>query len=192
MTKTNKIGFVGGKKIPIIERFEYGYYAGAQLANPSVEILPSKYTDDWNNADVAKIAAGFLYSDGADIVFHAAGRAGLGVIEAAKEHKKYAIGVDSDQDGIAPGTVLTSMIKRVDNAVYQTISDAVNGTFTAGVKVQGLATDGVGYSDLVHTREAIGAENIEKLEKIKQQIIDGHILVPASAEEWRKMQAANP
>lgn len=192
MTKTNKIGFVGGKKLPVIERFQYGYYAGAQLANPSIEILPAKFTDDWNNADVAKIAAGFLYSDGADVVFHAAGRAGLGVIDAAKENKKFAIGVDSDQDGIAPGYVLTSMIKRVDNAVYQTISDAVSGKFSGGIKVYGLASDGVGYSDLTHTKDIIGIDNIERLERVKQDIVDGKVTVPSTPEEWAKLQAAKP
>jgi basic membrane protein A len=190
MTKTNKIGFVGGQEIPLIKKFEYGYLAGATAANPSVVVLPSKYTGDWDNIDTGKANASVLYGSGADIVYHAAGRAGLGVIREAAQRKKYAIGVDSDQDGVEPGYVLTSMIKRVDNAVFQTISDLANDNFTSGAVTYDLAAGGVGYSDLTHTREAIGEENVAKLEAVKQHIIDGAIKVPASQEEWEAMKPA--
>jgi basic membrane protein A len=190
MTKTNKIGFVGGQVSDLIKKFEYGYLAGATAANPRVVMLPSKYTGDWDNIDVGKANASVLYGSGADIVYHAAGRAGLGVLREAAQRKKYAIGVDSDQDGVEPGFVLTSMIKRVDFAVFETISDLANDKFTAGAVTHDLASGGIGYSDLTYTREAIGEENIAKLEAVKQQIIDGAIKVPTTQEEWEAMKPA--
>src|SRR5208283_216687 len=102
----------------------------ARAANPKVQLLPPKFTGDWDNIDTAKTAAATLYGEGADIVYHAAGRAGMGVIKAAQEHKLYAIGVDSDQDALAPGVVLTSMVKHVDLAVFQTIKDLKENKFT--------------------------------------------------------------
>ncbi len=192
MTKTNKIGFIGGMNIPLIKKFEYGYLAGAKLANPAVELVTPLYTGDWDNIDTAKSSAGVIYSKGADIIYHAAGRAGLGVIRAAKDQGKFAIGVDSDQDSVEPGSVLTSMIKRVDVSVFQTISDLKNGNFTAGSTVYDLKSDGVGYSDLTHTRDLIGADKIARLEEVKRHIIDGHVMVPSSKEDWDKIQAAEP
>lgn len=192
MTKTGKIGFIGGMDIPLIKKFEYGYLAGAKLANPSVEMVAPLYTGDWDNIDTAKSSAGIIYSKGADIIYHAAGRAGLGVIRAAKEKGKFAIGVDSDQDDVEPGSVLTSMIKRVDVAVFQTISDLKDGRFTAGSEIYDLKSDGVGYSPLTYTKDIIGADNVAKVEVVKKQIIDGLLLVPASEDEYRKLQAATP
>ncbi|MFN8220772.1 MAG: BMP family ABC transporter substrate-binding protein [Fimbriimonadales bacterium] len=184
MTKTNKIGFVGGMEIPLIKRFQCGYEAGAKTANPACVLLPPKYTGDWNNNDLAKTAATVLFTEGgADIVYHAAGRAGLGVIAAAGEQKKYAIGVDSDQDYLAEGFVLTSMIKRVDEAVYQTIKDLQGGSFAAGEKVYDLAANGVGLSDMKFTKDKIGADNLKKLDEIKAKIVSGEIKVPAKPED---------
>jgi basic membrane protein A len=196
MTKSGRIGFVGGEDIALIHKFEYGYYAGALTANPNVTVLPSKYTGDWDNIDVAKQSANFLFSDGADIVYHAAGRAGLGVIRAAKERGKLAIGVDSDQDDIEPGFVLTSMIKRVDVAVFSTIKDLKEGKFTSGSQVFDLKTEGVGTSEFTQTREMIGPENIAKLDEVKQRIINGDIVVPSTKEQFdayrQAVSAAQP
>ncbi len=178
MTKTNKIGFVGGMKLPLIEKFEYGYAAGAKAANPAVTLLPSKYVGSWDNVDSAKTAATLLYGDGADIVYHAAGLAGVGVIRAAQESGKYAIGVDKDQDAIAEGFVLTSMVKRVDEAVYQTIKDLQDGKWSAGDKIYDLKAGGVGTSPMTFTKDKIGAANLAKLDEVKQQIMDGKIQVP--------------
>jgi len=111
-TKTGKVGFVGGEELDLIKKFYVGFEAGAITANPNVQVLPAKYVGDWDNVDIAHAEALQLFGSGADIVYHAAGRAGLGVITAAKEQGKYAIGVDSDQDDVAPGTVLTSMVKQ--------------------------------------------------------------------------------
>jgi len=183
MTKSNKIGFVGGMQIPLIAKFAAGYAAGAKTANPSVEVLPEKYTGSWDNLDVGKVSAIALFNSGADIVYHAAGRAGLGVIGAAKEQNKYAIGVDSDQDDIEPGRVLTSMIKRVDEAVYSTIADMKNGAFSKGEKVYDLKSNGVGLSEMKHTKDAVGEANLAKVAEVAEKIKSGEIRVPTSPDE---------
>ncbi|MBL8039818.1 MAG: BMP family ABC transporter substrate-binding protein [Chthonomonas sp.] len=184
MTKTNKIGFVGGMKIPLIAKFMYGYMAGAKTANKAVEILPEKFTDNWDDSQKGKAAAALLFGQGADIVYHAAGRAGLGVITAAKESGHFAIGVDSNQDDIAPGSVLTSMIKRVDEAVFSTISDVKNGAYSPGEKIYDLKVNGVGLSPLDHTKSVIGDANLAKIEEIKKKIIAGEIKVPAVEADY--------
>lgn len=183
MTRTGKIGFVGGMQLDLIEKFRVGYVAGARTANQYVEVLPPKYTGDWNNVDKAKASALLLFSQGADIVYHAAGRAGLGVIDAARERGRYAIGVDSDQDGVAPGRVLTSMIKRVDVAVFETIRDLKEGRFTGGTKVYDLKGDGVGISPLTYTKDEVGPERLAKLEEIRREIVSGSIVVPSTPAE---------
>ncbi len=179
MTKTNKIGFVGGMELPLIKKFQYGYAAGAKRANPNVVLLPPKYTQGWDNQDTARVAANLLFGQGADVVYHAAGRAGLGVIAAAKEKGKFAIGVDSDQDDIAPGTVLTSMIKRVDEGVFLTIRDVKDGKWSPGAVVYDLKAGGVGTSDFRHTREMIGDLNVERIDRVRQQIVEGKLQVPS-------------
>jgi basic membrane protein A len=183
MTKTNRIGFVGGMEIPLIVKFASGYAAGAKTANPSVEILPEKYTGSWDNLDVGKVSANSLFNSGADIVYHAAGRAGLGVISAAKESGKWAIGVDSDQDGLEPGSVLTSMVKRVDEAVFSTIKDVEQGAFSAGERVYDLKAGGVGLSPMTHTKDKIGPEKLAKVDAIAEKIKTGELKVPTTKEE---------
>ncbi len=183
MSKTHKLGFVGGMELPLIKKFQAGYEAGAKTANPIVEVLPAKYTGSWDNVDYAKVAAAGLINAGADIVYHAAGRAGLGVISAAKEKGVWAIGVDSDQDGIAEGSVLTSMIKRVDQAVYQTIKDLKDGAFTPGDKIYDLKAGGVGLSEMRFTKDKIGAENLAKVKEISDKISSGEIMVPKTPDE---------
>lgn len=176
-TKTGKVGFVGGKKIDLILKFEGGYKQGALAANPKVVVLPGKYTESWDDTQAGKENAKALFNDGADIVYHAAGRCGVGVIEAAKEMKKYAIGVDSDQDDVAPGSVLTSMIKHVDVAVYNTVKDVKDGKFDAGAKVYNLKSDGVGLSPMKNTKDIVGEATLKKVEEAKQDIISGKIKV---------------
>jgi len=178
MTQSNKIGFVGGMEIPLIKKFEAGYIAGAKTANPSLEVLPSKYTGNWTDAGLGKEVANGLYAAGADIVYHAAGRAGLGVFDAAAAAQKFAIGVDSDQDDIQKGLVLTSMIKHVDEAVYAAIKDIKDGKFTGGGVRYDLKSNLVGLSEMKFTKDKIGADNLKKIDDIKQQIIDGKIVVP--------------
>ncbi|MCX7799000.1 MAG: BMP family ABC transporter substrate-binding protein [Fimbriimonadales bacterium] len=189
VTRTKKIGFVGGMELDLIKKFFAGYAAGARTADPAVTILPAKYIGSWDNVDLAKTAAATLFGQGADIVYHAAGRAGQGVIDAAKQRGKYAIGVDSDQDALAPGFVLTSMIKRVDEAVFQTISDAVAGNFTAGSKVYDLKAKGVGLSPFTYTKDKIGSAVLQKVSEMEKRIAEGAIKVPASLDELRAYEA---
>ncbi|MCR4398999.1 MAG: BMP family ABC transporter substrate-binding protein [Firmicutes bacterium] len=183
-TKTNKIGFVGGMKIPLIEKFEAGYLAGAKYANPKVT-WKSEYIGTTGDAFKDPVRGQELTNAqlnwGADVVYHASGASGIGVIEAAASKKKFAIGVDADQTLTAKPEqqpyVLTSMLKRVDVAVYDTISLLVNGKFEGGYKIFGLADDGVGYAVNDINKELI--KDIEpKLEEIKKKIIAGEIKVP--------------
>ncbi len=183
VSKTGKIGFVGGKDTPLIKKFETGYVAGAKTANPAIDATGVKYTESWDDTGLGKASATVLFNGGCDIVYHAAGRCGLGVITAAQEQGKFAIGVDSDQDDQAKGFVLTSMVKHVDQAVYDTIKDVKDGKFTAGPQVFDLKSNGVGLTDFQYTKDKIGDANIKKVADIKQQIIDGKIVVPATPED---------
>lgn len=189
MTTSGKIGFVGGMDMPLITKFYCGYVAGAKTANGSVEVLPAKYTGNWDNVDSASVAANVLFNGGADVVYHAAGKAGLGVINAAQDHQKFAIGVDSDQDDLAKGFVLTSMIKRVDEAVFQTIKDLKDGKFNAGQKVYALKDGGVGLSEMTYTKDKIGQANLIAVKMIGDRIKAGDVKVPATQEELAKYVA---
>ncbi len=188
MTKTNMIGFVGGEDIPLIRKFETGYRAGAEEANHAVILMAPKFTGNWNNIDDASVAADLLFGQGADIVYHAAGRAGLGVIRSAAKHKKYAIGVDSDQDYLEPGHVLTSMVKRVDVAVFETVQDVIKGSFVGGEKVYDLAGGGVGLSEFKFTKDSIGAANLAKLDEVRGLIVSKAIRVPANMAEYKMFE----
>src|ERR1043165_1830364 len=155
-TKTNVLGFIGGMDIGLIHRFEGGYEEGAKAANPNVRVIQNYVgvTDAaWNNPGKGKEIALAQISKGADVIFTAAGNSGLGAFDAVEQAGKdasgrathFVIGVDSNQNGVKPGFVLTSMVKRVDNAVYQIVSDVVKGQFKGGFHVYGLPEDGVGY-----------------------------------------------
>jgi basic membrane protein A and related proteins len=189
-TKTNKVGFVGGMDIPLIHKFEVGYAAGLKAANPSAVLLAPKYSGGWDDVDKCKAAANILFGEGADIVYQAAGRGGTGVIVAAKEQGKYAIGVDNDQDHLAKGNVLTSMVKHVDDAVYQAIKDVADGKFTAGLKKYDVKSGLIGLSEMKYTKDKVGAQNLAKVKKVTEQVAKGEIKVPATEEELAKFQAA--
>lgn len=174
MSKTGTIGFVGGMENPLIKKFQVGYEQGAKYVNPKIKVL-SVYTtgpNPFNDPVRGKENAISEINQGADVVYHAAGGTGIGVIDAAKEKGVYAIGVDSDQDGVAPGTVLTSMIKRVDVAVYDTVKSVKDGDFKPGLTVYGVAENGVGMTDFKFTKEKIGAEKIAKLDEIAKKIAE--------------------
>jgi basic membrane protein A len=182
-TQSGKIGFVGGMEIPLIKKFEAGYVAGIKAVNPKAEPdVKRVYTGSFDNSSAGKRAALDLYNQGIDIIFHAAGSDGLGVIQAAKEQKKFAIGVDSDQAHLAPQNVLTSMIKQVDYAIYVATKEIVEKKFQAGDKALGLKEGGVGMApvtvDFPNKQAAL-----DKVEKLRQAIIDGKIKVPATLEE---------
>ena len=186
MTKTNKVGFVGGMKFPLIEKFEYGFKAGVKLANPDAEIL-AQYADSFTDAAKGKAIANQMYGKDADIVYHAAGGVGDGVIEAAKEQDKFAIGVDRDQNDLAPDNVITSAMKRVDNAIFNLTQTLVNGQFPGGSNVvYGLKEGGVDIAP--SSSKHVPAEILEEVEKIKAQIIAGEIIPPTNAEEFKNFK----
>ena len=191
ISKTNKVGFVGGMDIPLIHRFETGYAEGARYANPKVEVFKNYVgvTDGaWNNPGKGKELAKAQIERGADIVFQAAGNSGLGVFDAAEEASsvddggrpgsiKYAIGVDSNQNWVKPGFILTSMVKRVDVAVYNTVKELVEGRFNGGIHLFGLDNEGVGYALDEYNEKAIPPAVLEAVERAKQDIIAGRIKV---------------
>lgn len=184
-TETNKVGFIGGMKFPLIEKFEYGFRAGVKAANPEAEVFVN-YADSFEDAAKGKEIALVQNQKGADVIYHAAGGVGVGLIQAAEEKGFWAIGVDQDQSGLSPEHVLCSMVKRVDNAVYQTIDAVVNDTFEGGVTVFDLKADGVGYSD--------NAGNLSEdlkaaADKYADAIKEGKFAVPATADEFEAFEA---
>jgi basic membrane protein A len=183
VSKTKTIGFVGGENIPLIKKFEAGYRAGAKTADPNVKVLAS-YTGDWNDIAKGKSNAQLQFSNGADIVMQAAGKSGLGVIKAAEERGAgfYAIGVDLDQDGEAPGRVLTSVLKRLDNVVFDTVKRVQENQFQPGTQVYDLKAGGVGISDLKYTRQDIPADVLARLEKLTQLVAEGQVVPPTTVE----------
>lgn len=191
MSKTKKIGFVGGQEGDLIGKFEAGYRAGAKTAgfDPDKQVLTS-YTGDWNDLTKGRSNAEQEFGNGADIIFQAAGKAGLGVIEAAKAKGPgfYAIGVDQDQDYIAEGRVLTSMVKHVDTSVFDTIKQVKEGNFQAGDHVYDLKEGGVGLSDMKYTKKDIPADVLAKLEKLKQMVADGTVVPPSKVKDVAAFQ----
>ena len=181
LTKTNTVGFVGGMEIPLIHKFQAGFVAGVKAVNPKAKVLV-KYAGTTGQAfrDPTKGKELGLseYQGGADIIFHAAGSTGLGVFEAAREQKKLAIGVDSDQYDEAPGFILTSMVKRVDTAVYDTIRDLQQGKFQGGVHVFGLADQGVKWVYDDRNKSLIPDAVKAKVDSLQAQIVAGAIRVP--------------
>jgi len=179
-SKTGKVGFVGGMDIPLIRKFALGYAEGAKFVNPSVEVfqnMTGTTAAAWNDPTKGSELAKSQIGRGADVIFHAAGNTGGGVMQAAKDAGKLSIGCDSNQDYLHPGSVLTSAVKRVDVAVYKTIMDAKNGTWKAGPIVLGLAEEGVGYSLDEFNRKLITPEMETKLKQAKADIISGKLKV---------------
>ncbi|MCC7441942.1 MAG: BMP family ABC transporter substrate-binding protein [Bdellovibrionales bacterium] len=189
-SKTAKVGFIGGMDIPLIRRFQMGYEAGARKVNPKVEV-ESNYigvtASAWNNPPKAKELAVSQYNKGADVVFAAAGASNLGLFDAAEERKKLAIGVDSNQNWIKPGFVLTSMLKRVDVAVFETIREASGGKLEAGTRRYGLANEGVDYALDSFNQKVLTEDVLKKVNVLKAEIIAGKITVP----DYYKRNAKN-
>jgi basic membrane protein A len=174
-SKTAKIGFVGGMDIPLIRRFQCGYEQGAKYANPKVEVFANMTGTTgaaWNDPARGGELAKAQFSKGADVVFAAAGGTGMGVYQAAKDGGKLAIGVDSNQNHIQPGTMLTSMLKRVDVAVYNAAK-----SFTPGVSVLGLKESGVGFAMDANNEKLVSADMKRKVEAAQADIISGKIKV---------------
>jgi basic membrane protein A len=179
-SQSGKVGFVGGMDIPLIRRFACGYEQGVKYANPDAEIYqnmtgttPSAWNDPGRGAELAKSQ----FDRGADVVYAAAGGTGLGVYQAAKDNGKFAIGVDSNQNYLHPGTMLTSMIKRVDIAAYNAFMGAMDGTWSAGVQNLGLAEKGVGWSLDEHNMSLITDGMKAKVKQAEDDIVAGKITV---------------
>jgi basic membrane protein A len=181
MSKTKHVGFVGGMTIPLIRKFEAGYTAGVKAACAECEVhsgyagaTPDAFKDPAKGKTLAisEIAAG------ADVLFHASGSTGHGVFEGAHDANVVAIGVDTDQYDEMPGTVVTSMIKRVDVAVFDTIKSAIDGTFTAGVHAFGLKEEGVDYVHEGPHATQIPADVKAKVEALRARVIAGEIEIP--------------
>lgn len=184
MTKTGAIGFVGGKESDLIKKFEVGYIAGARTAKPDIRVIP-KYVGDFIDAPKGKEFALEEFRQGADIIFAAAGKAGLGVLDAANERGPgfYGIGVDSDQDHLHPGRILTSMMKGVDTAVYDTVKDLKAGRWQSGEKVFGIKENGVHLSPMQYTKKDVPPDVLAKIDAISKQIAAGTIRVPSTEAE---------
>jgi basic membrane protein A len=181
LTRSQTVGFVGGMQIPLIKKFEAGYVSGVRATNPEAKVL-IKYAGTTGTAfkdpTKGKELALAEYNQGADIIYHASGSTGLGVFEAAKEKDKLAIGVDSDQYAEMPGNILTSMVKRVDIAVLETIRQVLDNKWSGGVRTFGLAQDGVSWVYDEHNKALIPDEAKAKLDALKAEIVAGKVVVP--------------
>lgn len=187
-SKTEVLGFVGGMDIPLIHKFETGFEEGARSINPNIRVIDNYVgvTDSaWNNPGKGKELALSQIEKGADVIFTAAGNSGLGAFDAVEQYgkdsdgiaKKFVIGVDSNQNGVKPGFVLTSMVKRVDNAVYDVVKEVKSGQFKGGFHTFGLDKDGVAYAVDDNNKMLITPEDTQKLEDAKGKIIGGEIKV---------------
>lgn len=181
-TESNVVGFVVGQANETMNSFGYGYCAGVLDANPDATILQYN-ANSFGDASAGKTAVNTMVTKGADVVFHAAGGTGLGVIDGCKENGIWAIGVDSDQSPLAPETILTSALKRVDNACYDATKKAILGTLEGGVATYDLAAGGV---DIAPTTDNLFKDVLEKIEDAKKDIIAGDLVVPKNQEEFEE------
>ena len=181
-TESNIVGFVTGAANETMNSFGYGYCAGVLDANPDATILQYN-ANNFGDASGGKTAVNTMVTKGADVVFHAAGGTGIGVIDGCKENKIWAIGVDSDQSPLAPETILTSALKRVDNACYDATKKTILGTLEGGVETYDLAAGGV---DIAPTKDNLSKDVLEKIEKAKKDIIAGDLVVPKNQEEFEE------
>ena len=179
-SETGKVGFVGGMDIPLISKFACGYVGGVKSINANATVFqnmtgttPSAWNDPAKGAELTKSQI----DRGADVVYHAAGGTGMGVIQAAADAGKLAIGVDSNQNGIAPGSVLTSMLKRVDVAAYETFMDSKNGNFSAGLHTLGVAEGGVDWALDDNNASLVSADMKAAIEKARADILSGKVSV---------------
>jgi len=179
-TETGKVGFVGGMDVPLVRKFACGYVQGAKSIDPDIEVLqtmigvtPVAWSDPAKGAEIARDQM----DHGADVVYHAAGGTGIGVIRAVAEVGKLAIGVDLNQNGVAPGSVLTSMLKRVDLAAYETLMDGYKGAFTPGVFILGVAEGGVDWALDENNAALVSGRMKTAVEDARAGIVSGEIRV---------------
>jgi basic membrane protein A len=186
-SKTGTLGFLGGMDIGLIHRFETGYEEGARSVNPNIKVIQNYVgvTDGaWNNPGKGKELSLAQIEKGADVIFTAAGNSGLGAFDAVEQYgktngeaNKFVIGVDSNQNGVKPGFVLTSMVKRVDNAVYDVVKEVLDGKFEGGFHAFGLDKDGVAYAMDDNNKPLIPPDVISKVEEAKAKIVSKQITV---------------
>ena len=179
-TKNNTVGIVLGMATDMMNQFGYGYTAGVLDANANAKVLQAN-ANSFADTAAGKTAANNMVTNGADVIFQVAGGTGLGVIDACKEAKIWAIGVDSDQSSIAPETILTSAMKRVDNAVFDVSKELVEGNIKGGVKTYTLADEGV---DLAPGTENIDPAVVKEVEEIKKKIVSGELKVPNNKADF--------
>ncbi len=182
VTETNTVGFVLGMANDTMNQFGYGYLAGVKDANPDATVLQQN-ANSFSDSATGKSMANQEITNGADVIFHAAGATGLGVIEACQEAKIKAIGVDSDQSSIAPDTVITSAMKRVDNAVYETTEELIQDKLESGIHEYDLAHGGV---DIAPTTDLLSDDVIAAVDDVKEKIISGEVVVPKTKEEFEE------
>jgi len=191
-TKTNKVGFIGGVESPLIKKFEIGFKAGVKSVNQDIEVV-TQYANDFNSSEKGASIAASMYQQEIDIIYHAAGGTGNGVFTEAKNRKAkgeevWVIGVDRDQheEGLPENVTLTSMVKRVDVAVYEVSKQTLEGNFPGGKEtVFGLEEEGIGIAP---TTENVSQEALDLVDEYKQKILDGEIEVPQTDEEFENFE----
>lgn len=196
MTASDHVGFIGGVDIPIMHVFREGFHQGVLHTNHKARIREEFITKAPDFSGFRQPALGYerataAFSDGVDIIYVAAGLTGNGALQAAKDNNRFAIGVDSDQDHLAEGHVLTSMMKRLDIATYIEVKQIISGNFTPGVKIYGLREQGVDLSPMKFTRHLIPPRFLDRIDAIRQEIISGKIKVPNYLETAAQQSGAN-
>ena len=180
-SESNKIGYIGGADVPLLQEFEAGYVAGVHAVNPDAEVTVeyiSKDATGFGQPEKAKELALAQYERGIDVIYVAAGGSGQGVLEAAQEQQKFIIWVDSNGNHLAPGIVLTSMTKEIPASVQRIIRETAGGNFMAGVRYFGLEDSGVSYAVDEHNQPLLSDDIIMTIESLKAKIIAGEIVVP--------------
>ncbi|WP_299396109.1 BMP family protein [Pelagibius sp.] len=179
-SESGKVGFVGGMDIPLIRKFACGYEQGAKHVSGNTEVLqnmtgttPAAWNDPTRGSELAKSQ----FDRGVDVIYAAAGGTGVGVYQTAKDSGKFAIGVDSNQNHLQPGTMLTSMLKRVDVAAYKAFKDAHDGSWAPGIQVLGLAEEGVGWALDEYNKDLVSADMMAKVEAAAADIVSGKLSV---------------
>lgn len=181
-TKTDHIGFIGGMDVPLIRNFGYGYLQGAKFVRPTMNVTLDMVGDDpeaWARPDLAYDLASKQFNSGVDVIFSAAGGSSLGVLRAAKDHDKFAVGVDTNQNGLFPGHVLTSLVKRVDKAVFDSLKNTRDGKWEPGIKMLGIKESALDFSVDEHNKHLITQDLINQVLITRERIINGLIEVEA-------------
>ncbi|MFV0436209.1 MAG: BMP family protein [Desulfopila sp.] len=183
MTKTNKIGFIGGMEMPVIQAYQSGYRQGAHYANPEIQLVETMLAPAEDAfSGFASPSLGFgvasrMYNQDVDIIFGVAGLSNQGIIQAARRHDRFVIGSEADQDQIAPGSVLTSVMKRLDEATFSILDLLFRGEYIQGIQYFGLKEGGIALSPMTHTNKSIPTEILSRLSQVRSDIITGRIEV---------------